>query len=102
MRGSALALLFLLLASTSSILVSSNDVGSAAESEVIGDKMDSTSSNIDADTGTDGKRGHDLLRVFRSKRTATSVIGNSALAVLSLVAFVGNFSFAVYVFWLSK
>lgn len=43
----------------------------------------------------------DLLSA-QFRRTATGGVMQSALTLLTLAAFAGNFSFAVYVFWLSK
>ena len=36
------------------------------------------------------------------KRTATGGVINTVLTILTMIAFFGNLSFAVYVFWLSR
>jgi ApbE superfamily uncharacterized protein (UPF0280 family) len=44
----------------------------------------------------------DAAHIVHRKRTATGGYVNKTLSFLTIVAFVGNFSFAVHVFWFSR
>lgn len=96
-----LVLLLVLLAQTPAVIASSSELlgHRALETSVKGDLA--TASLLDAANVPDGSEV-DKGDSEYAPRTATGGIINTIMVFLTIVSFVGNALFLVYVFWLSK
>lgn len=90
------------------LLASQTPAVSASSSELLGHRglevkaelaeANLLSANVDVVGGGEADKGDGEY----APRTATGGIINTLMVILTIVSFIGNFLFLVYVFWLSK